>query len=67
MKELGKYKVTLHIQGMESSFTCDDTAPTEKAWNTNGKMFIIQSDGKKYFYDLSKYHTMIIEEIKKNG
>ncbi|HJX50118.1 MAG TPA: hypothetical protein VJ438_01515 [Candidatus Nanoarchaeia archaeon] len=64
-KNLGKYKVTLHIQGMESSFNCDDPKPTEEAWNKNKKLFIIQENGKKYFYDLSKYHTMVIEENEK--
>lgn len=63
-KKLEKYKITLHIQGMESSFNCDDTKPTETAWNKNEKVEVIEPDGKRCFYDLSKYHTMIIEEKK---
>ena len=59
-----KFKVTLLIQGNKASFTCDDPAKTIEAWNKNQKLDVIQPDGKRYFYDLSKYHTMVIEENK---
>ena len=58
-----KYKLTLLVQGTTSSFTCDDPTLTEKAWNNDEKICVNQTDGKKYFYDLTKYHTMLIEEI----
>jgi hypothetical protein len=59
-----KYKITLLVQGNIASFTCDDPSETEKAWEDNKKICVNQPDGKRYFYDLTKYHTMFIEEIK---
>ena len=58
------YKITLLIQGNVATFTCDDPSPTKDAWENNKKLCVNHPDGKMYFYDLSKYHTMIIEENK---
>lgn len=59
------YIITLAVQGNTVSFECEDPTPTRKAWNENKKICVKLDDGKEYFYDLDKYHTMIIE--KKNG
>jgi hypothetical protein len=59
-----KYKVTLLVQGHTASFSCDDLSSVEKAWEEDKKICVVQQDGKRYFYDLTKYHTMIIEEME---
>jgi hypothetical protein len=58
------YEITLMSDEIKSKFHVENTSKIEKAWKERGMLFMDGGDRKRCYYDLSQYHTMIIEEKK---